>query len=119
MALLLPLPSGPNAATSKPVGCRKRRQCRAASATNALGRTRTQGRKYEKGAEAYEKAAELRPKDMALQILLGAYHHEFLKNYAQAIKHYNKYVQLGGDSGDIEVWLAEAEAEVNKDAGKK
>jgi tetratricopeptide (TPR) repeat protein len=85
----------------------------------ALGRTRTQGRKYEKGAEAYEKAAELRPKDMALQILLGAYHHEYLKNYAQAIKHYNKYVQLGGDSGDIETWLAEAEAEVNKDSGKK
>ena len=85
----------------------------------ALGRTRTEGRKYEKAVEAYEKAAELRPKDMALQILLGAYHHEFLKNYEKAIKHYNKYVQLGGDSGDIEGWLAEAEAEVNKESGKK
>jgi tetratricopeptide (TPR) repeat protein len=86
----------------------------------ALGRTRTQTRKYEKGAEAYERAAELRPKDKELQILLGAYHHEFLKNHERAILHYNKYVQLGGESGDVEDWIAEAEAEVErKNAGKK
>ena len=85
----------------------------------ALGRTRTQGKRYEKGAEAYEKAAELRPKDKDLQLLLGAYVHEFLKNYEKAILHYNKYVQLGGDSGDVDEWMGEAEAEIEKKNGGK
>jgi tetratricopeptide (TPR) repeat protein len=79
-----------------------------------LARARTQLRKYKDGAEAYEKAAELRPKDKDIQILLGAYYQEFLMEYEKAIQHYNRYVQLGGDAADIEDWLAEAEAELEK-----
>jgi tetratricopeptide (TPR) repeat protein len=83
-------------------------------AWTGLARARTQMRKYKEGAEAYEKAAELRTKDKDLQILIGAYYHEFLMDYEKAVQHYNKYVQLGGDAADVEDWQAEAEAELAK-----
>ncbi len=79
-----------------------------------LARTRTQLQKYKEGADAYEKAAELRPKDKDVQILLGAYYHEYLKDYEKAILHYDKYIALGGDASDVSDWRDEAQAELDK-----
>ncbi len=84
------------------------------TAWTGLARARTQLKKYAPAAEAYEKAAELRPKDADLQILLGAYYQEFLKDPEKAIQHYNKYLQLGGDAADVEEWMNEAQAEIDR-----
>ncbi len=83
-------------------------------AWTGLARARTQLQKYKEGAEAYEKAVELRPKDKDIQILLGAYYHEFLKDYEKAIQHYDRYVALGGDAADVSDWRDEAQAELDK-----
>jgi superkiller protein 3 len=85
-----------------------------AAAWTALARTRSQMKKYADAVAAYEKAAELRPKDKDIHLLLGAYYHEYLKDYEKAITHYNKYVQLGGDTADVEDWLQEAQDELDR-----
>jgi tetratricopeptide (TPR) repeat protein len=84
------------------------------NAWTGLARARTQLRKYAPAAEAYEKAAELRPKDAELQILLGAYYQEFLKDPEKALQHYNRYLTLGGDAADVEEWMDEAQAELDR-----
>jgi len=81
---------------------------------DALGRARGQQRKYAEAVAAYEKVAELRDKDPDIRLLLGAYCHEFLKDYEKAISHYNKYLALGGDAADVEDWIAECQAEIDR-----
>ena len=83
-------------------------------AWTGLGRARTQLKKYAPAAEAFEKAAELRPKEPDLHILLGAYYQEFLKDPEKALQHYNKYLQLGGDAADVQEWMDEAQAEIDR-----
>jgi tetratricopeptide (TPR) repeat protein len=81
----------------------------------ALARTRTKQKKWEKAVEAYEKAAELLDKDATdVHLVLGCIYHEYLKNYTKAIFHYDKYIAKGGDAGDVEDWLDEAKAELEK-----
>ena len=84
------------------------------TAWTGLARVRTQLKKFAPAAEAYEKAAELRPKDADLQILLGAYYQELLKDPEKALVHYNKYLSLGGDAADVQEWMDEAQAEIDR-----
>ncbi len=84
-----------------------------------LGRARGQLKRYAAAVEAYQKAAELRPADKDLHLLMGAYCQEYLKEHEKALLHYNKYVQLGGDAGDVEEWIVEAQAEIEKKLNDK
>lgn len=81
---------------------------------DALGRSYTQQRKYAEAVSAYEKVAELRPKDDDIQILIGAICQEFLKDYEKAKEHYNKYLANGGEAADVEDWIAECQAEIDR-----
>jgi tetratricopeptide (TPR) repeat protein len=89
-----------------------------AQAWGALARTRVALRKYDKAAEAYEKVVALHPDDPTMRILLGALYHEYLKNYEKALEHYNRCLALGGEFANLQDWIDECTAEMEKKQGK-
>jgi tetratricopeptide (TPR) repeat protein len=83
---------------------------------SALARCCTSLRKYEEAVTNYELLIEIRPEDKNLRLVLAAMYHEFLKNPEGALIQYNKYLALGGDAWEVEGWIAECEAAIEKKA---
>ncbi len=84
------------------------------AAWDALGRCRREQKKYAEAVAAYEHVIELRPKDDSVHLMVGALCQEYLKDYDKALAHYQRYLALGGEAGDVEDWIAECQAEIEK-----
>jgi tetratricopeptide (TPR) repeat protein len=79
-----------------------------------LGRSLNQTRRFKEAADAYEKAIALVPDQSDLHLLVAVIYHESLKDYKQALAHYEEYIRLGGDDPVVQGWMEEARAKLGK-----
>ena len=74
----------------------------------------SQDRDFDNAIIEYEKALKIDPDHIASHYNLGILCEEYSKDYAQAIKHYRRYLQLSPDAQDapqIERWIQQLEEE--------
>ena len=79
-----------------------------------LGRVLNQLKKYKEAVAAYEKAIELAPDQADLHLIAGVVYQEQLKQYQEALDHYNEYLRLGGADPVVQDWITECQKKLGK-----
>ena len=69
-------------------------------------------RRYDKSAEAYEKAIELDPTDPDLHLEVGLIYQEFLRDDKTALNHFERYLVLGGTDPVVQEWVDDLKKKV-------
>ncbi len=76
------------------------------SALNNLGIIEMKRKNYERAAQYFESVLELDPRYASARLNLGIVYNDYLKEPEKAKKHYELYLEIGGDRSDeVRQWL--------------